>query len=188
MVATPAKRRSRIDARAETLTIVIPTGPAIELLGVWPVLLMVWTIDRQSFIDDLIHPRPGPGPGREAFAVASCLGLALAGATLVLAVLWTLFGREIIAIDGGRLTVRHQLFGAGRTRAYALDQMTPLRRAQPEQPRFNRRIPNPNRIAFEHGGRTVRCAGGVDDEEADELVALLEARIERWRQARLPLR
>jgi len=112
----------------------------------------------------------------------------LGGALALGSFLWSLAGREVLAIDGPVLTVRREALGLGRTRSFELGAIRALRAVQPGQPepgeelttagrggrRAGSRLSRRGTIAFEAGGQVHRLGLGLEPNGPD-VAAVLEA-------------
>lgn len=105
-------------------------------------------------------------------------GWTFAGGFALYVWLWMIAGREIISLRPGVLAIRRSLLGYVRVREYDLRHVSNLR-VDPEP--YDAEYPGgallywfgAGPIAFDYAGRTIRFAGGVNEPEAHEIVALL---------------
>lgn len=86
-----------------------------------------------------------------------------------------LAGRDIVTLRQDFLEVRKQVFAMGWTKQYLRSQIRDLR-FQPEiQQRRAQRV---SRIAFDYGAKTITFADGLDEAEANQILAKILERFE----------
>jgi hypothetical protein len=123
------------------------------------------------------------------FTLAWLVGWTVAGAAIVLAIAWTAFGREVVTIADGDLTVRQAVGRFGRTREYDLSHLRRLRIAPASfdlfSPTASMRLLGltGGSLAFDYGARTYRLGGGIDEAEADALLKTLDTHVPASRPA-----
>jgi hypothetical protein len=185
MLVKPMSRRSSVDSQPDRLTIVVPAARQMFVLIFLPIWLCGWAFGEASAARQLSR---GAGSA-DLFLIVWLCGWTLGGAGALFSFLWNLAGREILILERGLFSVRREIFGIGWTRQYQLEHVSALR-VQPldAQASSSRRLFAAGRIAFDHGARTVRCGGSVDEAEAKQLVTLLDERIQHFRQAPIALR
>ena len=113
------------------------------------------------------------------------VGWSVGGLLAARAVVWMLFGREVIELRDSELAVRREALGIGRTRAYDLGAIKNLRAAAPAllagRGSFGALGGTSGTIAFDYGPKTIRCGGGLDEAEAGQIVELFKQRNARLR-------
>ena len=95
----------------------------ILFLCVW---LCGWFFGFTAVAGILLNPSQSDG-APDGFLLIWITGWTLGGAFAIVAVLWQLFGQEIISIEQGLMSHRVEILGLGRTRSYMLDQVLHLR-------------------------------------------------------------
>ncbi len=170
-LVTPARSKAVLEQGTYGPRLVIPAPRRIGFALFICVWLGGWAWGLVSAVKDLQDPGTH-GEGRSFIALWLTLWI-LGGAWAVLTVLWTLMGREIITIEQGYLTVRQELFGLGRSRAYALQDVRDVRVRQPVGQWSGARslqMPQPSfkngTIAFDYGARTYGFGCGLEEGEA----------------------
>jgi hypothetical protein len=180
--SAPGRRRATTTSVPGGLRIVLPARRrwgAAAFLAVW---LCGWGFGLAAVLGELL----GQGVQGERslvpalFLVVWLAGWSVGGAVAAWAAAWNVAGREVVTVTGTRLTVRREVLGIGRTAAYDAAAVRDLRveapRSFPFAPRRWDRWPG-GPIAFDAGGATRRFGAGVDEAEAEQLVAALRARL-----------
>jgi hypothetical protein len=105
------------------------------------------------------------------------VGWTAGGAYAAYAWVWTVFGREVVRLDGVVLSVSRQPIGIPRRRDFDWQEVRNLRIDRGRIRRWDlQRTPFDGRIAFDYGARTYRLGQGVDEAEAAMLIRELESR------------
>jgi hypothetical protein len=132
---------SLFTARRDTLLLImkdrvqkLPSLSGIELhitakkewgsLVFLPVWLVGWTFGGVMAIKWVLHP--GPSTPR-AFISLWLLGWGLGEGWAIYQWLWTAFGKEIVQIKDGDLTINRDILGRGRSRSFPIGTVTNLR-------------------------------------------------------------
>jgi hypothetical protein len=114
--------------------------------------------------------------GMLLFLGAWLVGWAVGEASALRGFFWNLAGREIVAINPDVLSIRHEIFGMGRSWEYDASQVCYLRCSasvyNPSNPSFREGMPGMNGpgIAFDYGARTYGFGIGLDDAETNLVV------------------
>jgi hypothetical protein len=174
---SPAEARAKWDDGPDGLQLTIPglRRPFVTLfLLAW---LGGWFLGERSAVHELMTGGPGRDGGFLAFwLVAWSLG----GAFVAFTVLWALFGRERLVLTPDALVVRREVLGIGRGRTYDIRHVKDLRVAAAGAFDYRRRLEiwgvGGGRIAFDYGAKTVYCAPSIDEAEAKQIIARLQAR------------
>jgi hypothetical protein len=166
---------------------------AVLFLCAW---LGGWMMGEASAISEIFHIKieffgeslkssAAPLAGR-FFLVFWLVGWTLGGAFAFAAVIWQLFGREIIAVEAGVLIHRIEALGIGRTRSFASAQVARLRAVDMDSSTSSRRsnwVRAPalfgqgvGSVAFDYGARSYRIGPSLDEAEA----RLLIQQLKRW--------
>jgi len=155
---------------------------AVLLLCVW---LLIWGITEVLVIQKIGLPA-GPlpsfagtqplSPAALAFFTAWLIGWTAGGVFAVSRLLWLLFGSEVIGIEAGNLIHRFEVFGLGRTHAFAAQQIARLREVVVDRASapLGRRAGS---IAFDYRARTHRIGQALVEEEASSLIQQLKQRL-----------
>jgi len=135
---------------------------AAAFLALW---LAGWAVGEWTVAERLFFAEEAPaGSG----FLALWLALWTAGGILAfLALLRSLGGSEVVAVEGGQVTVRRRPFG--RRRAFPLPEVRALRVEPCAKPAAT--------LAFDAGGRAVRFGAGLSPEEAGHAFRALSARL-----------
>lgn len=88
-------------------------------------------------------------------------------------IIWRLLGSEILGVANGRLTLRRQIAGIGRTWEFETSQIAALR-FRPEHGAGKGY--RESRIEFDYGAKTYDFGAGIQPAEASQLLRL----INRW--------
>jgi hypothetical protein len=105
------------------------------------------------------------------------------GGHAIMVLAWGIAGREIVTLGRGVLVIRREALGFGRTWEYGSETVRNLRVAPARLTysklgsTFRSAGLSGGPIAFDHGARTVRFAGGVDEAEAATVVKELGERL-----------
>ncbi|NOZ95600.1 MAG: hypothetical protein GXP47_12815 [Acidobacteria bacterium] len=140
-----------------------------------------WAYGEVDVLRDVLHPE---GPGGAPPLLLLWLAVWTLGGLLALAsVAWMLVGEERIRVSPGELSVKHDLFGIGRTRRYEMSQVRRLRLASrhdvtSDSQRSWRGLDQNDggAIAFDYGAGTVLFGESIDPAEAMQLIQYLSQR------------
>jgi hypothetical protein len=135
---------------------------AVPVLALW---LAGWGFGEWMVIQRLFFSPEAP----DAWGFLA-LWLALwtaGGAMALLALLRSLGGSEVVAVEGGQVTLQRRPFG--RRRAFPLPEVRALRVEASTRP--------PGALAFDAGGRTVRFGDGLLPEAAQVAFQALSTRL-----------
>ncbi len=182
MYVEPALPRYQLAYPAGGIRIAIPARRN------WPMLLFMcfwlcfWAVGESNVAAQLAD---GGNKGPELFLYAWLFAWTLGGGSVLLTILWQLFGREVVSISDGAIDYRVDVFGLGRTRSYAINQVTQLRAVDFVTGTFNQRAAMrlpffgapTGPIAFDYGAETIRMAPSLDEAEARLLLAKLRERL-----------
>jgi hypothetical protein len=176
----PAGSRVEVRREAGTTRIVIRgrRRPATALfLTAW---LGGWAMGEIAAARELLDETSGAGMAFLLLWLAFWTG---AGLLVTYSIAWSLFGREVIAIDGRTLTIRYAAGPLGWKRAYDLASVSNLR-VDPTLPGEGirpRRTPmrpgTVGAIAFDHRGRTVRLGPDLQEPDVAKVIDVLRERI-----------
>ncbi|HVP15408.1 MAG TPA: hypothetical protein VMS88_07675 [Terriglobales bacterium] len=198
-MAVPLAADSRVTMNdsPEGLEIVMPAPRNWLVIGFLSVWLMGWAAGETFAVRGLLGPAPLPA---RAFLAVWLAFWTLGGATALGAVAWMLAGHERVRLRSDALTVRYEVLGIGRVRAYALDSISKLRSLSAPAlaamtlpgtpPPLAEPAPSLQQIgavlaitglrgggiAFESRGRPVRLGLALDAAEAQQVLTQLRAR------------
>ena len=166
-----ARRRSTTRQTAAGPEISIPAKLHLFMFLFLSVWLGLWGLTEFLGLRTLLTAPKG-------FLIVWFIVWTLGGALALYICVWMIAGREIVSRQSGVLMIKRTVFGHVRVREYDLLHVSNLRvdpePYDPEGPRaaalYGFRI---GPIAFEYGGKTIRFADGVSEDEAHEIVAVL---------------
>ena len=104
------------------------------------------------------------------------------GAFAMLAVAWSLAGREVVTLNPAALVIAHRVLSMGRVREYAVQEISNLRVTPQAYDPFDFRSSmrlwglGGGPIAFDYGAATIRFGGSIEEAEAAVLVRRLVER------------
>jgi hypothetical protein len=162
MIEGPEYLRFIIPMRRETLPLLISPVVFLTMLG--------------AGISLLIAIASGLDPGTHHLKLVQALGWTVGGTLMLLAWLWMIAGREQITFGSSALLVRREIFGIGRTEAYALDRVGQIRVAPVPPDRYDSKGIREaiglrgGVITFDYDNRPVRCGTAIDLAEGEEIV------------------
>jgi hypothetical protein len=176
--ASLASGRARFEDRGHTLRVVIPAQrPVLLLLFLLP-WLAGWSVGERALLEQVSQVNLWSSLAGAVVVLFLVGGWTFGGVYAAAMVLWTLFGREVITIDGRSLTIRREALRLGRTHRYDLVEVKNLRWIPSTDAPPSRRAPwEGGLIAFDHGKKTVRFARPLEDAEAKVVAKRLAERI-----------
>jgi hypothetical protein len=184
VTATPGRPRASVETVPGGLRISAPAPRSWGVLLFLPPWLVGWALGELAALRELTGAAATSGSaGPILFLTVWLLAWTAGGLLVAFTFLWTAFGRETVELADATLSVRRHVLGLGRTRRYDAARVQGLRvwAGPAPGPRTAPRLRRPGlgggTIAFDHGGRTVRVLGGLDEAEATALVAQLGARL-----------
>lgn len=172
-IAPPSPISSTGDT-ADGYEIVIPAKRNILILLFLTAWLGGWVMGEVSAFRELTTSAQP-----DWFLVFWLTGWTVGGGFAILVWLWTVAGKEVVILRPGELSIRHQLFGIGRSREFDLAHVRNLRVSparSSQQAASMRYWGFPGTLAFDYGSRTFRFAGAVDEAEAAQIVWELRKR------------
>jgi hypothetical protein len=161
---------------------------AVLFLCAW---LGGWAVGELSAIGQLFHIKmgffsnslkSGSHSDPQMFLTFWLAMWTIGGAVAFASVVWMLFGREIIGIEGGDLIYCVEALGIRRTRAFASDKVARLRGVEIDTSIRSRRsgsnwlrVPalygeGAGSVAFDYGARAYRVGVSLDEAEARLLI------------------
>ena len=175
----PPKPRGQFVDTPSGLELVVPAKRNIlvtAFLGFW---LCGWAFGEVMVVTQL---RTGNAAGANLFLIAWLGAWTVGGGFAIYAFFWSLVGKERVLLSPGRISIRREILGFGRTSEYALGHVSKLRVApHPHNPYdFRSGLQfwgvGGGLIAFDHGAATVRFAASVEESEAASIVERFEQR------------
>lgn len=106
----------------------------------------------------------------------------------VKAVLWNLFGKELIMIDTEALSVKKSILGYGKANRYFFDNIKKFRYEKPDSTSLNTFLDNAywssgsEVFKLEYLGKNKSFGKKVEEKEANLLLRFLNDRIKKWRK------
>lgn len=153
----------------------------------WGIWLVIWIVGGVAALVALLHDKSQP---RLAVLVAAFIAWAVAGLCVALFWLWFACGREVINVAEGKLILRNEILGRGRSEVFPLAQVSNLRACGLFGSFYTWSAMlqvyglSGGMIAFECGGRTHRFGKLLEEGEASEIVKELRSRIDSAAQQR----
>ncbi|MGC4096157.1 MAG: hypothetical protein QM706_03485 [Nitrospira sp.] len=176
----PANARITITDTAQGLRVVMPGKRSwfvICFLGFW---ICGWAVGEVMVPLQLLN---GDAPPEGELFMLTWFGVwTLGGVLAIYALLWQVMGKEIVSMNGQRLTTRRDIGGFGFDKGYDLPQMKDLRI---ERPQFNPIDLSSSLqlwgigggvVAFDYGNTSHRFGAGLDETEAKQVVTALKKR------------
>lgn len=87
---------------------------------------------------------------------------------------WNLGGQDILVINDSEITLRHELFGLGRTKVFDVNRVSHWRYV-PEQAR-GKQPSLPSGFAFDFDGKEVRAGAAMEEAEVKQLFMQIRRR------------
>jgi hypothetical protein len=178
----PALPRYEMAHEVDGLRIAIAARRNWFIIVFYCLWLVGWAVGETTVLAELAK---GDHRAPQAFMAIWLTGWTCGGAYVLLTILWQLCGRELLTIAPDAMHFRAEIFGIGRTRSYAIGQITRLRAVEfnasiftcqaAAKPPFFGATTGP--LAFDYGARTIRCAPSLDEAEARLLVAALKEQL-----------
>jgi hypothetical protein len=133
-----------------------------------------WAVAETSTIRQLMSSE-----STEWFLVFWLAAWTVGGASTIISWLWMAFGREIVALRPGELSIRREVLGLGLRKEFDLTRVRNLRVSESSNEgsaggrswNFGGGL-----VAFDYGAKTFRFGGAIDEAEASQVVADLRAR------------
>jgi hypothetical protein len=167
----------------------VPTVSGVELhitakkqwfnLIFYPIWLVGWTFGGIMAIRVLLWP--GPSTPRLFFLIW-LVGWAMGEIWVTYQWLWTAFGKEIVKVSEGELTIKRDILGRGRSRAFPIGSVANLRAAGffPSSSYWSNYLAFANQgiaggtVAFDCQGKIQRFGVQLEEPEAQQVVAELK--------------
>jgi hypothetical protein len=176
MRITPPTRLSEARDTADGFQVVIPARRYVFLLIFLLVWLSGWAMGEVSVVSQLMKL------GKVDWSMVFWLtGWTCGGMFASAAWLWLAFGREVVTLRSGELSVRREALGLGRSKEYDLAYVKNLRvsRVPSASSSPTGRLQFPLKgglVAFDYGAKTIRFGGSLDEAEAAQVVSDLQQR------------
>jgi hypothetical protein len=175
---SPPKDRSTISDTAAGVLVATPARKSWFILLFMPVWLIGWAVGGVSAASELLSTNAMAGE-QQLFLIAWLALWTVFGLLALVLFLWTLIGIEAITVGSQSVTIRRYVLGLGPTREYDLSHIRRLRVASDSFNFFDPRMAlrfwglGGGPIAFDYGSATIRFGGGVDEAEANRIVATI---------------
>ncbi len=172
MIIKPEQNRAVIRQDGGTIFIDIPSTkniPVMLFLSLW---LVGWAFGVYTATLSLMKSHPAGGMFILVWLAFWIFGGCFAGGTI----LWNLFGKESIQLDGQFISIKQHVFGIGKLKQYQVSDIKQLRIvALPEalmkiNGAFNNMPGITGRLAFDYGSKTYSFARDIDEAEAKEIL------------------
>jgi len=147
------------------------------LLLFLPVWLAGWTVGGIAAITQLLSK--GTDPGGRVFLLVWLVGWAFGEVFCCYLWLWNAFGKEIVRVGSGLLTMKRDVFGLGRARSFQTMEISDLRAAgffgnmRSVSSGMAQWEITGGTIAFDCNGKTNRFGIQLEEKEAREVVERL---------------
>lgn len=174
-----AQGRAQVQSVPGGIELLIPARRHISLILFLSVWLVGWCFGEFFAVHQLLWPVPlkGDSGPPTAFLMFWLCGWTIGGGAVLFSVLWMLAGYERATFSAEALTLRREVFGIGRSKAYLLSAVRDLRVLDVapmaaftfgRQDAFGR---SRGPFAFDYGAKTIRFGAGIDPAEAKRLAA-----------------
>ncbi len=143
-----------------------------------PVWIAGWTFGGLMAMKWVLHPGPSTPI---AFISLWLLGWALGEGWAIYQWFWTAFGKEVVQIREGDLTIKREILGRGRTRTFPIGSVTDLRASGifPSSSYWDNYLVQMRlrggTVAFDSQGRTQRFGIQLTESEAQQVVQELRS-------------
>jgi hypothetical protein len=147
-----------------------------------PIWLAFWTFGGIMAMKWVLHPRPSTP---RAFISLWLVGWLLGESWALYSWLWTAFGKEVVRVKEGSLTVRRDVLGFGRDRSFPLASLSQLRARGifPTNSYWGDYMAQMRlgggTVAVDAEGKTVQFGIQLTEPQAQEVVETLKAWIPR---------
>jgi hypothetical protein len=176
-----ASARSRFEERGDGVRVVIPARRRVFPTLFLPLWLVGWFFGERAVLHTLFGAGRGDGLP-SVFLLVWLVGWTFGGGFAAFSLLWTLFGGEVVTLNGQFLTVRWEVLGVGRERRFDLAQVKDLRCSPLAENARSRSAPwAGGLVAFDYGAKTMRFGQDLDEAEAKLIVQRLADR-NPWRR------
>jgi len=178
---SPPGDRATIADTPEGLLVSTPVRKHWFIILFLPVWLVGWVFGEVTVGRELLDFESPQGE-RVLFLVAWLAMWTLGGLFAFAVLLWSLFGVETVTVAGRSIMIRREVLGIGFRREYDMVHATNLRVAADSFNLFDPRAGlrfwgfGGGPIAFDYGSSTVRFANGLDEAEANRIVARIVSR------------
>jgi len=155
---------------ARGIAVQVKSKKQISLLFL-PVWITVWTIGGVTAIKALLT---GQAPG---FLIFWLCGWVVGETLAVYTFLWTAFGKEVISVDQGILTIKKDLFGYGFKKELPIHELNNLRTSAPFGSTWSNRQwgISGGTVAVDQNYKTHRFGISLEEPEARALVKELRS-------------
>jgi hypothetical protein len=137
-----------------------------------------WAVGEMLAINQIIE-----ADSTEPFIIFWLGGWTLGGFFALVALAWSMAGREVITVTSFSLTISQRVFGLGRTKSYDATQIRKLRISPTNMSMSDSRSAlqywgiGGGPIAFDYGASTVHFGADIDEAEARMIVDRIGPRV-----------
>jgi len=180
----PYSGRAIIEDDFSQMRITIPARKhwaIIIFIGAW---MGGWAMGMNAVLHGIGSAPSGFG-GLDLFMLFWSIGWTVGGVFALSILFWQLFGKEIITVESGRLTIEKKGALFVRPKTYDLSEVKNVRVQDTNQYAdgfwgtrrrgYNAFMPD-GIIKFDYGFKTVKFAGGIDEAEANYILERLRAK------------
>lgn len=164
------------------LTISVSHRVPSNAVILWSMLAFVLMVSGVSTLVQFTH---GKFEGSEFLVGIALVFWAFFQLSILYALLWNIFGRELITVEKGELSVKRDLLGLGPTRRYSTNEMNGLRYTGLQGSLFGwgltfpRWVISDGAIAFEYKGRLYNALGiQLNETQASLIIGQLSLYLE----------
>ena len=184
MKVRPEAGRAQVDETAGGLRLTVPSQGRwyrTLFLGVW---LCGWAVGEffaLGILTGLVPVQDGGHPTNSvpplAFLALWCLAWTVGGAFALVAFVWEIAGKELVAIDGTELSIERKPIPFPRSKVFDWTQVKNLRVSPVQTPWMDpwKHLTSAGAIAFDYGAKTYRF-GQVEEAEAATLIEAIRKR------------
>jgi hypothetical protein len=174
MIEQPYSGRAIITDNFNELTLIIPSKKKWPITIFYCFWLCAWAFALIMVFKIFLR---GPGPA-VAFIAIWLIGWITGGLFIANQVVWALFGKEIVTVGNGILSIRKTGTIFRKTKSYDLAHIANV--YAKEESVYTRRnsfreLNNRGTINFDYGMKTIRF-GELDEAEARHIIGLLKAK------------
>jgi len=181
-IVEPGKGRAIIEQMGSGLRITIPARTQVFAVIFLPLWLVGWAVGEITATRELISGGH-PANGGALFLTVWLTGRTLGGAWAGYVLLWQLAGKEVIELTSTTLRRRKQIPIFSRSREFAVATIKRMRPVPPI-PSFYRGQEvmqaltfKGGAIAFDYGRDTHHLGAGLDEADADYVIAEMRKRV-----------
>ena len=178
MIEQPFSGRANITDNISEIELIIPAKKNYSLISIMILWLFGWVFGAIMAGKTFINPEHSGPP--ILFMTIWMTGWTLGGLGVIYFLVWSLFGKEIITIGNGLLTISKKGAMFSKAKSYELGFISNM--LAKELPLYSQSrntlmsILNRGTICFEYGMKTIRFGDALDEAEARHIIELLRTR------------